>query len=338
MSRGDTVTRKSTLARPKAKKRSKKKPEKLLEVCNACSVLAVDGADLSGWSIWQRGVLRDWGECDVFGDEPQEIIARFMQEVEGPHVLVIERPFMMRFGRGAASLGTGAKVWAKKAERAKLKRIVRVYPSTWRSPTLPKGMASAKREVVRPEEQKAAKEIALRLYGYAGPLKKPIGAESAPAILIGLWGSFSPAVLRVLPKPKPEKTFPATRVKFGRFRLSGKAAKRIERATGGIQHGSGTWLVIDGQVAMRDQRVTQDELDRAQVRLAWINLDPKHPLHFKGEQCSQAPHHVHVPLGASTAEIHSGWGWIATLVEGDYASPTVISKPARKRKGAARAA
>lgn len=323
MSKGDSVSRKSTLARPKAKKK-KGKPEKLLDVAHACSVLAVDGADCSGWSMWDRGVLQRYGECDIFEGEPAKIIDQFLQLTPAPHVVVIERPFMMRFG-GQSALGTGRKVWSVAAKRAGLeRRTVSVYPSQWRSPILPKGFASAKREVVRPEEQKCAGEVVRGALGLLYEQQHPIGVEAAPAILIGKWGSFAPAVLRVLPKPKPEKTYPVTVVKFGRFAMRAKPKKRIHKATDGAQHMVGMWLVVDGVVAEKTDRLTQAQLDTAEVRLVYANLDPKSP-HYMGdrEQLSTCPHHTHVSLHAASDQILAGWSYVADLVERDYLAHAV---------------
>jgi hypothetical protein len=339
MSRGDSVSRKSTLARPKATKRKKAAPELLLSEPNVCSVLAIDGAEQSGWSMWERGTLRSYGECDVFGDGPAKIIAQFLQTTTGPHVLVIERPFMLRFG-GQTGLGTGEKIWRVQGARAGLgKRIVRVYPSTWRSRTLPKGFASKKREEVRPKEREVAAELVQLQLGRFHVRDFPIGPEAAPAILIGQWGSRSPAVRRVLPAIKPEKTYPVTVVKFGRFAIRREPKKRIHKATEGAQHMIGMWLVLDGRVTHRDDRVTQAELDRCEVRLGYANLDPSSAQYEGGDESkswSESCQHVaHVPLAATSEQIFVGWSKVADSVERAYPAPV---RAPRARKGRAHAA
>jgi len=314
---GDDVSQRSTMAsvagEPK-KKRKKREPLAMSPTAHDCSVLAVDPAELSGFSAWDRGNLKWYGECDVFGDEPQRVIERFLSTMPGPHVIVIERPFMMRFGN-QSSLATGAKIWSKRAERMRFgKRIVRVYPSSWRSKMLRRGMASAKRAVVRPEERAEAKKIVELHFGPEMATVLPVAAESAPAILIGRWGSFAGEVLAVLPKPRVQKVVDATCVKLGRFAMRSKATKRIERATDGAQHVIGTWLVVDGKVAKRGDVLTQERLETAEVQLGFDTME--HEGEHEGQSWSRTVRFTtRVPFSASSAQIEAGWNVVAAQVE-----------------------
>lgn len=183
----------------KKKKRDKLAPSPLaLE----CAVLGIDPGERSGFSMWQRGRLVEFGEVDVFSTEPTAVLERFIA-LEGPHVLVVERPFRVRY-QNQTGIGTADKMWRELAKRLRVPRwrTVRVYPPTWRACQLPKGMASAKREKVRPEEQLVARAVVLE---HLGPSAPELGDESAPAVLIGRWGVFAGEVQKVLPKGRGKK-------------------------------------------------------------------------------------------------------------------------------------
>jgi len=187
--------------RPPSKK---KKREKLAPspVPLECAVLGIDPGERSGFSIWQRGRLVEFGEVDVFSTEPTTVLERFIA-LEGPHVLVVERPFRVRY-QSQTGIGTADKMWRELAKRLRVPRwrTVRVFPPTWRARQLSKGFASAKRDKVRPEEQLIARAVVLEQLGASAP---ELGDESAPAVLIGRWGVFAGEVLKVLPKGRKRK-------------------------------------------------------------------------------------------------------------------------------------
>lgn len=157
-----------------------------------CAVLAVDPGESSGWAIYVHGGLVASGECDVFGHDPEWVIGSFLA-CEGPHVVVVERPFMVRFGTQVA-VGAGDVIWRRHAERAGLgRRIVRVYPATWRARVT--GMSNAKREAARAVEQEHAARVAGRA----------VGPDQAAAICIGLWAIRAGEVAAKIPKKRVSK-------------------------------------------------------------------------------------------------------------------------------------
>lgn len=319
------------VAAPQSKPKKKKKPKApaQLETALACSVLSIDAAETSGYAMWSRGALVDFGECDVFGDEPAQVFERFAA-LPAPHVIVVERPFRVR-SSNSTGIGTGDKIWRELAKRRGFaKRIVRVYPSTWRSKTLPKGMASAKRDDVRPEELTAARMLVVNHLGVGKRAK--VGDDSAPAILIGLWASYAPAVAKVLPKVRGPKMVKGTSIKFGRFAIRGKARKRIERATDGAAHMVGTWLSIDGVVPKRDEPIELAALERAEVQLGYAPINAG-ASSWRDSLTASA----FVPYRATSAQIETGWDLVALQVEGqqDFKLTSPKKKRARKSKAAA---
>lgn len=163
---------------------------------HACAILTVDAAETSGFAAWDRGNLRWYGECDVFGDAPLGVLQRFLQ-LPGPHVLVVERPFRVQ-SASSTGIGTGERIWREHAKRLGFAtRIVRVYPSSWRSRALGKGWGNAKRAIVRPKELEVATAIVV---AQLGPYAPAVGDDSAPAIVMGKWASTAGEVFRVLPK------------------------------------------------------------------------------------------------------------------------------------------
>lgn len=201
--RGNVATLKAptvaSLGRPKKKKR--KRPARL-DMPLDCAVLAIDAAETSGYAMWRAGQLLSFGEVDVFGSEPGNVLDVFLR-LAGPHVLVVERPFMVR-SNNSTGIGTADKIWRELAKRRQFaKRIVRVYPNTWRAAVLPRGTVGGKREQVRAVEMAHAQEVAAYYMGFC--FESTVGPDSAPAILIGKWAMRSGEVLAVLPKVKPSR-------------------------------------------------------------------------------------------------------------------------------------
>lgn len=192
------------------KKRKKSTPRlPMADVAHTCSLLAVDPATLLGWSLYDRGSLRSFGEGDVFGTLPGELIARLLA-MPAPHVVVLERPFRAKFS-SQTGLGVGERIMREFAARAGLaRRTVRVYPSSWRSRVLPKGWARrgterGERVDIKAIELREAQTVAVKHLGIFASREFDLGPESAPAILIGKWGCFAPEVLAKLPKPRASK-------------------------------------------------------------------------------------------------------------------------------------
>lgn len=306
------VNARATIARGKAKKSKKPPSLPLLDVAHQCAVLGIDPAEKSGYATWERGNLRSYGECDVFSDMPRTVINTFLT-LPGPHLVVIERPFRLRFGT-QTGLGTAERMWREIARRAGLGvRIMRIYPPTWRSKVLGSAWAVAQREAVQAEEMRVAREHVERHLGVHALQRLPLGKESAPAVCIGRYGSFAPEALLLLPKPKPDKSLiPVERVKFGRYAIRAKARKRIERATDGAEHMVATWLFVDGRVSQRGDRVTQLQLDTAQIKLAY---DLTGDLPDDGSLCDAVRYHTMVSYLASSMDIEAAWNRVADQVE-----------------------
>ena len=179
----------STTSRPKRPK--KVKPPASL-TAHRCAILAVDPGETSGWSIWANGQLRAYGTCDVFGAVPSQVITRLLEEF-GPHMAVVERPFMVRFG-SQTNIGTADRIWRKRLEEARLHtRTIRVYPATWRARTLGHGWAAAKRDAVHVREGIVSAELS----GETG-----LHPDAAAAVCIGRWACFAGEVAAKMPKAR----------------------------------------------------------------------------------------------------------------------------------------
>lgn len=201
---------------PPSKRVKKPKPPPSYTPWN-CAILAVDPGERSGWSLWFNGSLIDWGECDAFFGAPAEVIngVKFFHWLtdddtkQPPLIVVVERPFRTQYGTQVA-VGAGDLVWRRAAEAAGLKsRIVRVYPSTWRSKALPKGWAGGAKA-----KRASVKEIELAEAWKIVSCKKPskwdrpnvtVGSESAPAILIGKWATHAGEVGAKMPRPRKKR-------------------------------------------------------------------------------------------------------------------------------------
>lgn len=184
------------------------------QLFNACPLhdivtLAIDTARKSGWAITVRGKLVEFGECDVYSGEPMRVAAlalKYAADAGLECVLVCEKPFKFTarsMGNAGSGTGMGAAfgAWmgAWCAAGGVKSRWRKVLPAVWRSRVLGKGWGSAKREVVQVEEQRVAQALVY-------PMPAEVGAESAPAILIGQWAARAPEIIKALPKsmqPKP---------------------------------------------------------------------------------------------------------------------------------------
>lgn len=181
-------------ASEKRKRPKKIKPPTALTP-HQCAVLAVDPGETSGWAIWVRGSLRYHGTCDVFGDGPALAIELLLAQF-GPHIAVVERPFMVRFGT-QTNIGTADRIWRKRLEEARLHtRTIRVYPATWRASVLGKGWAAAKRDLVRAREAVVSAELS----GQVG-----LHPDAAAAVCIGRWASFAGEVAAKMPKARTKR-------------------------------------------------------------------------------------------------------------------------------------
>jgi len=156
-----------------------------------CVVLAVDSAARSGWSLWSCGVRINSGECDPLDAEAVDGVCsaagKYSYEAL-PKVLVLERPFGGTL-RTVDGLGIARGAWVSAWLRAggKKRRVVSVYPQSWRGPLGIKGK-------IDPLMQRPV----LKSHGI--DLHREPGSDEFEALLIGLWALRSPKVGAVIPK------------------------------------------------------------------------------------------------------------------------------------------
>lgn len=174
-----------------------------------CALLAVDAGKAGGWAIYLAGKLASFGECKGYDLAAITAVVSSLETLaeiaDLPMVLVLERPATYRH-KGKRSFGTvlgmGAArgVWRAAWVSAGIseRRIVDAPIATWRSRVLGKGWGGAvARETVRQHEQLVARN---HVEHELGPVKaQQVGPDSAPAILIGRWGSHAPQVGKRLP-------------------------------------------------------------------------------------------------------------------------------------------
>lgn len=176
-----------------------------------CVVVAVDPGERCGWSIWIVGRLAAFGELQGYDyDAARAVIDRAHRNADLPTepplpvVLVIERPFAANLTT-AAGMGAARGVWlaAWQGAAGAQKRVVLVYPATWRAKVLPRGCASMRRELVQPIEQQCARQLVAGAIGSAVcnvESLADVGPDSAPAVLIGQWASKAGEVAKRLPR------------------------------------------------------------------------------------------------------------------------------------------
>lgn len=157
---------------------------------NACVTLNVDTAQRSGWCLSISGVYISSGEFDLLKhpNQPRAICDAALELGRAndlPVVMVYEKPF------AGTSQGMYVGAWKMAWHQAGgvKTRFVGVYPATWRARVLGRGMSCAKRETVRPVEQRMGASIAGR----------PVGEDEAPAVCISRWSAWCGEVRTKLP-------------------------------------------------------------------------------------------------------------------------------------------
>ncbi len=167
-----------------------------------CAILAVDPGKVSGWALWDRGQLIAFGHVSIF-ENAHEMDAAFarLQARRGPHVLCVERPFGMKFGTATSGAGAGEVTWKEKAKSIGIKRIVRVFPNSWRAKVLPKGSVGSDRKEIRVIEKSHAQTLVNDFWVRSEP-NGPVVLhdDEAPALCIGEWCMFAGECNKVLPK------------------------------------------------------------------------------------------------------------------------------------------
>lgn len=161
-----------------------------------CVVLALDAGETSGWSVYALGKLACSGQFAIYRDEGVREVLRVVDTAKAfaarlgvPWVAVHEATWGGRMAL-AAPASVGYWTFALRNAQLPLARIGSVYPARWRARVLPRGMHAAARDVVRACEQ----ETAAALVG------RSVGADEAPAILIGKWCTQAGEVGLMLPK------------------------------------------------------------------------------------------------------------------------------------------
>lgn len=161
-----------------------------------CTVLAVDTAKNSGWSLWVEGELRDYGEVKKDNDGGLLMICR-QAHISAPAVLVLEAPSGMVFGgRGASvliGLGKAIQAWTSAWRGAGgLKgRIVQVPQRVWRA-----ALFGKTRDMKRLEQQQSA--LILKRYNVPN-IPEVFGEDEAAALSLGDWARLSGEVGAALP-------------------------------------------------------------------------------------------------------------------------------------------
>lgn len=165
-----------------------------------CVILAIDPGENSGWAVFAHGKLVQFGEVNVFD---HAAVARIVQKsidfasIAGdPLVLVMEKPFRAASAGGETGPSRGLWRHAWKSAGCGERRIVGVLASQWRPRLLGRGAGTWKRDIARASEQQYAALIAQHA---ASSSSMPPGPDASPAICIGVWGSLSPRVGKVLP-------------------------------------------------------------------------------------------------------------------------------------------
>lgn len=181
-----------------AAKRRKLAPPPPSHRPHRCVVLAVDPGDPSGWSIWAAGRYVQSGEVDPHeADALDRVIAALpllctMTDPDHcPAVLVLERPWSRRV------LGPSRALWAKAWERAgySARRIVRAWPSRWRSQLLGTG-GRMNTEQHRTVEGAHALSVVVAQTGREAAIRH----DEAAAICIGHWAARAGEVSKVIPR------------------------------------------------------------------------------------------------------------------------------------------
>lgn len=175
-------------------------------------ILAVDTATNSGWSLWKHGKMLDSGAHKIANaGESYVDLANICRQALGhcedarclDGVLVLERPFGGSNSGTLMALGVAHRLWRDAWDCAGggARRIVRVYPVTWRSKILgvTRGIEVRLREL----------EQAARFAHHLGD--RQATPDEAAAICIGKWACHAGEVGRVLPKLRGKVQFQADR-------------------------------------------------------------------------------------------------------------------------------
>jgi hypothetical protein len=180
----------------KTKPREKKtKPSPVFRPWRAV-VLALDTAENTGWSVWDRGVLIEHGEQEIYTEDGVREVIRIVEtakrialNLDVHWVCMSERSWGGHMGTGATQ-AFGFWMFALRNAQLPRARIGQVYPATWRARVLRGGMHAAPREAVRACEVETASAL----------VGRRVGNDQAAGILIGKWAIQAGETGELLPK------------------------------------------------------------------------------------------------------------------------------------------
>lgn len=161
-----------------------------------CVVLAIDAGECSGWSVHALGKFGGSGEFPIYTDDGVREVLRVVgtakslaAQLRVPWIVIHEATWGGHMGL-ATPASVGYWTFAIRNAQLPIARIGSVYPARWRARMLPKGMHAAKRDVVRASEVEVARAM----------IKRDVGPDEAPAILIGKWSTQAGEAGLLLPK------------------------------------------------------------------------------------------------------------------------------------------
>jgi hypothetical protein len=161
---------------------------------HACVLLAIDPGEVSGWALFEYGHLVGHGACKHGHAAVIDQAIESARAAQLPLIVVAERWTAGGWQSHATLLGLGAAwgVWAEalRVRGVAKRRIVRVYPQTWRAATL--GGRQRSSELWK----QASMAYAKTRFGVT------VGGDVADAICIGVWGAHAGLVGAVIPKTK----------------------------------------------------------------------------------------------------------------------------------------
>lgn len=172
-----------------------------------CVILGIDPAASSGWAIFAYGKYITSGVAKTQSEREyavrlalNETLARIDMPKHDP-VLVVVAEKWTRGGKWYAATMTGIGAswgkWVAELERVGLpkRRIVRVYPATWRGAVLGIGGRNATTEICHRLAILRANTLHLKRHGATR-----MCSDEAEAIAIAEWGTLAREVADVLPK------------------------------------------------------------------------------------------------------------------------------------------
>lgn len=163
------------------------------------TILAIDAGALSGWALGINGFRVDSGETHPL--EAAKVVERVVKAA-GERALIVVGERWTRHGMHAEAYGGliaawKAWTWALEAAGHHPKRVVRVYPQSWRAAVLGRGN-------LRTEE---ARKLSIAVARGRWKLEREPGHDEAAALCMLMWGMHAPEVEKAAAF-KPRKIAP----------------------------------------------------------------------------------------------------------------------------------